>query len=104
MIELLVKWLAGAFLLGFAWAFRRVERRRATGLLLAALGLLAFEVGIEESLLELACAALLVHELARRPASDRALVGAGVIPVGLGLVYFALRPWVALLRPAAGNG
>ncbi len=96
MSEFVAKWVAAAFLLGFAWSARRTERGRALGLLLAALALLAFVAGFEESVLEIACAALLVLEVRRlAPGGSRR---AGWIGVGItcaALLVFAVWPWVA---------
>jgi hypothetical protein len=94
--EFLAKWVAAAYLLGLAWGIRRGERRRAVGLFLASLALLAFEVGVEESLLELTCAALLVIEASRVRDGGKRIAGVlAAAAVGLALVYFALRPWVS---------
>lgn len=96
MSEFLAKWVAAAFLLGFAWNARRAHRGRALGLLLAALALLAFEVGLEESLLEIACAALLVLEVRRLPPGGSRRAGwVGVTITCAALLFIALRPWVA---------
>ena len=99
MIEFLAKWVAAAFLLGFAWPARRAERGRAVGLFLAVLGLLAFEAGVEESLLELTCAVLLALETRRLKGRREALlatIGAG--GASLVLVTFAARQLVAAAR------
>jgi hypothetical protein len=94
--EFLAKWVAAAFLLGFAWSARRARRGRALGLFLAALALLAFEVGLEESLLEIACAALLVFEVRRlEPDGSRRAAWIGVGLTCAALLFFAVRPWVA---------
>ena len=95
MSEFLAKWVAAAFLLGFAWRVR-ARRGRALGLFLAALALLAFEVGLEESLLELACAALLAREArAMKPGGHRGLGWVAVATTCAALAFFAVRPWVA---------
>jgi hypothetical protein len=93
--EFVAKWVAAAFLLGFAWRARRVERGRALGLFLAALALLAFEVGLEESLLEIACAALLAREARMRPGAAGRPGRVALAITCAALVFFAARPWVA---------
>ena len=96
MSEFLAKWVAAAFLLRFAWSARRAQRGRALGLFLAALALLAFEVGLEESMLEVACAALLVFEVRRlEPGASRRATWVGVGITCASLLFFAVRPWVA---------
>ncbi|HEY7462304.1 MAG TPA: hypothetical protein VIC59_10570 [Gemmatimonadota bacterium] len=96
MSEFVAKWVAAAFLLGFAWSARGTERRRALGLVLASLALLAFETGVEESALEIGCAALLALEVRRlAPGESRR---AGWIGVGItcaALLVFAVWPWLA---------
>ena len=111
MIEFLAKWVAAACLLGFAWdavrgaappAGRVARRRRAVGLVLAAFALLAFEVGVEESLLELACAALLAGQVRRLPrGAGRAVIAVVVAASGLAMSYFALRGLAAAARALA---
>ena len=102
MTEFLAKWAAAALLLRFAWDVRR-RRRRAVGLVLAAFALLAYEVGLEESLLEAVCAVLAVREGARvRRVSGRAAALVVAIVVALALIYFAAAPWVRLLSAPAG--
>jgi hypothetical protein len=94
--EFLAKWVGAAFLLSFAWSRHKVDRKRALGLVLAALALLAFEVGWQESLLELACTALLVLEVRRLPSgSGRRAAWIGAVIPGAALLYFAVRPWAA---------
>ena len=95
MSEFVAKWVAAAFLLGFAWRAWRSRRGGALGLFLAALALLAFEVGLEESLLEIACAALLVREARTQPGTSGRLGWLAVAATCAALVLFATWPWVA---------
>jgi hypothetical protein len=96
--EFLGKWVAAAFLLSFAWAERRRSRRRAGWTFALTLALLGFEVGLVESVLEAAAAAVLGWEASRNGGEGRSLaLSAGALAAAGVLAWFAVRPLPALL-------